>query len=124
MLVGSIIHVAVLPFCDLVVLSTGTAWGIVFNNIMSVKYLGESFVWSYDGPAFALIIGGSLAIVFLSDYSESKFTPAQIRELIFSRTTLVFVILYLVVTISTVIQYFWHKKQIANFNESANVWLD
>ena len=41
MFIGSILHVCVLPFCDLVVLSTSTATSIIFNTVLSVHYLGE-----------------------------------------------------------------------------------
>jgi len=66
MTAGSIIHVLVLPFCDLVVLSTITALGIVNSNFISVIYLKEKVVWKYDGPATFLIISGSILIVSLS----------------------------------------------------------
>ena len=84
MFVGSLIHVAALPFCDLVVLSTSTATSIIFNTLLSMHYLGEQFDWRLDGPAFALIIGGCLAIVGLSNYGKTTYTPEIIRDLIFS----------------------------------------
>ncbi len=116
MFIGSILHVLVLPFCDLVVLSTSTATSIVFNTVLSVYYLGERFDWRLDGPAFVLIIGGSLAIVFLSDYSDTSYTPDVIRDLIFSQTMAIFMSIYLVVIIVTIVEYIWHKRQIRKFN--------
>ena len=101
--ITSIIHVAVLPFCDLVVLSTNSCVGIIFNNILSVIYLDERVVWSYDIPAISLIIGGSLTIILLSNYDDTTYTPEIIRGLIFSPQTLVFVVtlaVFLVLTIS------------------------
>ena len=99
--VGSLAHVIVLPFCDLVVLSTITSLGIVMNNILSVIFLDERIVWIYDSIAIGLILLGSLLIVFLSDYSETKYTPDDIRELVFSAATLIFNIIYLVFIVIT-----------------------
>jgi len=67
--IGSIINVSVLPFCDLVVLSTIGALGILMNYGLSIIFLEERINCRYDAPACALIIVGSLTIVFLSDYS-------------------------------------------------------
>ena len=123
LIVASIVHVSALPFCDLVLLSTTTSVGILMNNILSVIYLDERLVWSYDIIAISLIIGGSLTIVLLSDYSETTFTPDDIRDLIFSEHTLVFVIVLLVFIVFTIAQFIWHRKQLAKFNALANVWL-
>ena len=82
--IGSLIHVAVLPFVDLVILSTGTAISIVLNTVMSVMYLGEKFLPAYDIPALSMIIVGSLAICLMSSYDETTFTPDRIRELLAS----------------------------------------
>jgi len=101
--VASGVHVAALPYCDLVVLSTSTSLGIVFNNILSVICLGEKVVWVYDVTAVSLIIGGSLVIVFLSSYEETTYTPDEIRILLFSTTSLVFAIMAIVFSILTVV---------------------
>ena len=92
LVVGSVIHVVVLPFVDLVILSTGTSIAIVMNTLLSVLYLGEKFVPRYDITAFSLIIVGSLAIVIMSDYSETTFTPDRIKELISSAQTIIFML--------------------------------
>ena len=73
-----------LPFVDLVILSTGTAISIVLNTVMSVMYLGEKFLPAYDVPALSMIIIGSLAICLMSSYDETTFTPDRIRELLSS----------------------------------------
>lgn len=77
-------HVCCLPFVDLVVLSTNSSIAIVFNNILSVMYLNEKIVWAYDVTAVSLIILGSLAIVFLTNYSDTTFTVDDIRALLWS----------------------------------------
>ena len=45
MFVGSILHLVVLPFCELVLLSTSSATLIIFNTILSVYFLDEKFSW-------------------------------------------------------------------------------
>ena len=117
---GSIINVCVLPFCDLVVYSSISALTILINNVLSVIILKEKIEWRYDLPALVLIIGGSLTIVFLSNYDETVYTPELINELLWSTTTLVCAIVALLLTIGTIIQYCWHLSKLAQFNSRAN----
>ena len=101
--VGSIIHVVALPFCDLVVLSTNSSIGILMNNILSVIFLNERVVWSYDIIAISLIISGCLTIVLLSNYDTTTYTPDDIKDLIFSVHTLVFMIILVIFITVTLI---------------------
>ena len=122
--VSSILHVAVLPFLDLVVIESGTAFAILFNSILAIYYLDEKMLWYYDLPAFSLILGGSLCIVLLSDFSENSFTPDRIKSLLFSWSSILFMIFYLATTFGAYLQYKWHTQKIGNFNRDTNVWLD
>ena len=110
LITGSFIHVAVLPFADLVILSTGSAIATVLNTLMAVFYLGEKSLLSYDIPALTMIVGGSLAIVGLSDYSDTTYTPESIEDLLISSGTMIFMLLYLLVAFFTFLQYQWHLK--------------
>ena len=110
LIVGSVIHVVVLPFVDLVILSAGTSIAIVMNTLLSVLYLGEKFVPRYDVTAFSLIIGGSLIICLISDYSETTFTPERIRELMSSAPSIIFMLFQIIVAIIAFLQYQWHKR--------------
>lgn len=120
---GSIINTSVLSFVDLVVLSTIGAFGILFNYILSVLTLGEVIVWKYDLPAVVFILAGSLVIIFLSDYSEEKYTPEIVKQLVWSTTTLVCFIVAFVITLLTIIQYCWHLRKLKAFNKKANEFL-
>lgn len=122
--IGSLVHVAVLPFCDLVVLSTLSSIGIIMNNILSVLFLGERVVWKHDAVAIGLIIAGNLTIVFLSDYSETSYTPDDIHKDLFSVTTLVYTSIGLIFTAATIVQFIWHSRQVRLFNRQANQYLD
>lgn len=122
--VSSILHVVVLPFLDLVVIESGAAFAILFNSILAIYYLDEKVLWHYDLPAFSLILGGSLCIVLLSDFSENSFTPDRIKSLLFSWSSLCFMIFYLATTFGAYLQYKWHTRKIGNFNQDTNAWLD
>ena len=117
---GSLIRVVVLSFVDLVILSTIGAFSILFNYLLSIIFLGEVIVWKYDVPAISFILGGSLVIIFLSDYSENKYTPELVKELVFSTTSLVCAIVALLITFVTIAQYCWHLKKLKAFNQKAN----
>jgi len=78
------VHGGTMPFCDLVLLSTLTAAGIVISEILSIKYLGEKFIFKYDMPSLALIILGCTTIVALSNQEETKYSPDRIKDLLTS----------------------------------------
>ena len=105
MTVGSIIHVAVLPFVDVVVLSTGTGISLICNTVLSIWFLGERFNLKYDLPAFILIIAGCATIVLLSQFDEIEYTPEDIRRLLKSGGTIVCMVVYFIAVVSSVIQY-------------------
>ena len=110
MVAGSLLHVVVLPFVDLVVLQAGTSIAILLNTILAVFYLGEVFMPRYDIPAFSMIIGGSIAIVLFSSFEEKTYTPDIIRDLLWSTATLIFTLIYVLAAIAAVFQYQWHKR--------------
>lgn len=66
LIVGSIIHVVMLPFCPLVLLATNSATAIVMSSCLAVYFLDEKISWLYDSTAFILICGGTTAMVLLS----------------------------------------------------------
>ena len=123
MMLGSFIHVIVLPFCDLVILSTITAAAIIMNQVMAVMYLKEKIVWKFDGPALLLILLGSILICALSSYSENSYTPDDIRELLWSGVTLAFFLMTAIFTGATIAQYIWHLRKLKSFNDAANKYL-
>lgn len=123
MVIGQILHIVVLPFCDLVVLSTDTAQAILFSNLLSVLYLKEKFLWRFDGPAMFLIVIGSIIIVSLSNYNESVYTPDDIIALLTSTVSITSFASAIVVSAATIIQYLWHLRKLRTFNEKANKYI-
>ena len=77
---GGVLQVIALPFCDLVLISTNSITAILFNTFLSIRYLGEKFVWKYDVPSFTLMGAGGLTIVLLASTDDKKFTPHEIKK--------------------------------------------
>ena len=105
LVVGSILHVAALPFASLVVLSTSTATSIIFNNLLAVFYLGEIFNWKVDSVAYTLIIGGCLAIILVTPEDDSDYDPAKIKSLILSTDSAILVSIHLILAVGTIFQF-------------------
>ena len=65
-LCGAAIHVIVLPWVPIVLISTASGSAIIVSTLLSVRFLGEKLVWKSDIPAFLLIILGGGTIIYLS----------------------------------------------------------
>ena len=120
---SSMIHGAVLPFADLVLLSTITAAGIVFSTLLSVKFLKEKFICKYDLPSFTLIIIGCTIIVALSNQEETEYSPERIKKLLKSTQYVVFIIVYFTLAISTAFIWNWVMTHVIRFNQKSNDWM-
>ena len=70
-LVGNIVHVAVMPFCPLVLLATNDATAILMSAILAVWFLNERIVWRYYILAFMLILSGTVAMVIITKEKET-----------------------------------------------------
>ena len=120
---SGVTHVAVLPFCDLVLLSTLTAAGIVISTLLAIKYLGETFVCKYDLPSFTLIILGCTTIVVLSNQEETEYPPERIKALLKSTAYIVFAVFYVIVAISTFLIFKWVMGAVTAFGLKADLWV-
>ena len=80
LLIGSVIHIVVMPFCPLILLATNSATAIVMSAILSVWFLDERIVWRYDLLALFLISGGTTAMVILSKENEVQLTTEIIID--------------------------------------------
>ena len=63
---GSLLHVVVMPYCPLVLLSTNGAVAIIISALLAVWFLNERIVPTYDLPAFILISAGTITMVIVS----------------------------------------------------------
>ena len=59
--------------------------------ILSTQVLGEAFVWQYDLTAMMFIVGGTVSIIFQANTEQRVFTGDEIKDLLFSFRTLVYV---------------------------------
>ena len=73
-IVSSVIHVAVLPYADLVLLSSSSATAILFGILLSVYMLGEKFDLRYDLPGVMLTCAGCVTTVAFANTVEQSFT--------------------------------------------------
>ena len=89
LLFGGAMQVVALPYADLVLISTNAITAIVFNTFLSIKYLGEQFIWRYDVPAFSLMGIGAVVIVLMASTTEKRFNPDEIKALLTSPPSLV-----------------------------------
>ena len=67
MLLGVTIHVLALPYADMTLLAANSALAVTGNLFLSIYLFDEKWVFKYDAPAIFFIIGGSFAIVMLSN---------------------------------------------------------
>ena len=105
--IGSAGHVVVMPFCDIVLLSTSTATGIIMSSVLAIKYLGEKPVWKYDITSITLIVSGCLAIVCLSNYDDITFTADDIKRLLRRPVTICFLSFFVFASASTYLFWQW-----------------
>ena len=66
LIIGSVVHFIVMPFCPLVLLATNGATAIVMSALLAVWFLNERIVLAYDLPAFVLISAGTITMVMVS----------------------------------------------------------
>jgi len=59
MILANLGHVMVLPYADMSLFTTTCSIAILCSAGLSIKLLGEAFVWKYDVTASILIMVGS-----------------------------------------------------------------
>ena len=113
--IGGVIHVAILPYCDLVLLSTTSCLSIVFSNILAIKFLNEKLVWKYDLASFLLIVLGCSGIVLLSKADETPQTPEVIKGNLSSAQTILFLLMFIVIVVLSLVMVKALTKATAQF---------
>ena len=81
---GGVIQFMVMPYADLVLISTNMITGIIFNTFISIKFLDEQFLCKYDLPALSMMSLGALIIVLIAKPDESMFNKDKIITLLTS----------------------------------------
>ena len=98
---GGLVHIAVLPYCDLVLLSTTSLISIVCSNILAIKFLGEKIIWKYDLASFILIVIGCMGIMLLSEVDDEEPSADMIKGLLSSFQTMFFLLLFVISVVAS-----------------------
>jgi hypothetical protein len=88
-----------------VLLSQAWPISIVFNVFLSVKFLGEKFIWKYDLSALVLILSGCAIAINLSNKSTLVIDKATAYWIMFSLSSIVTILIIAVIIVVTVLTY-------------------
>lgn len=92
-IVSSLVHVAVLPYADLVLLSSSSATAIIFGIILSVYILGEKFDMKYDLPGVLLTCTGCILTVMNANTVEQNYTLDELKTLLLTPKATLYILL-------------------------------
>ena len=120
--IGGAIQVWLLAFADLVLISTNMIVGVVFNTFLSIKFLGEKFLWKYDLPAISFMMIGAMIIVLLADTDEKMFTPDEMKSLLLSTQTLIYLLVGFVAIVAVNLYLHQFLKRVVRFEEDMQSW--
>lgn len=81
MIIASLVHMFVLPFADLTLLSTTNATGIITGVLLGIFWLKEPFNKKVDLPALILMISGCVALGFLTNKEPYFYTKEEVHML-------------------------------------------
>ena len=113
--VGGLLNVLVLPFCDLVLLSTTVGLSIIFSNLLAMRFLGEKLEWKYDLVSFLCVVGGCTAIILLSVNDDEKLTKDKIVELLTTVQSIIFLSFSILLLIASLFAFKLLVKSAKNF---------
>ena len=117
LVVGSLLHVVVMPYCPLVLLATNGAIAIIMSALLAVWFLNERIVPAYDLPAFILISAGTITMVMVSQDQQTEVTTLTIESQLSSNRAKFFLVFYLLVLVSNFMMARWFTRQIKSFEE-------
>lgn len=80
MLSGITIHIIALPYADMTLLAANASLAIIANLFLSIYLFDEKWVWKFDLPAMALIIGGCSSIVLLANKEQVEYTGQELLD--------------------------------------------
>ena len=123
MAIGSILHVVVLPFLDIVVASISALTALFFSILLSIIMLNEKFIVKYDLTCFILMTVGGGTILGLSNTEEQSFTTEEVRQIFVSNGSIGFIVLYVALTITYFITKNALVKSTQRFGEDAAKWV-
>jgi hypothetical protein len=92
-IVSSLVHVAVLPYADLVLLSSSSATAIIFGIVLSVYMLGEKFDMKHDLPGVLLTCTGCILTVMNANTVEQNYTLDELKNLLLTPKAALYIFL-------------------------------
>ena len=81
--VSQFVHVACLPFIDLIMMSTMVTTALLSGYFFSICWLKEPYNIKYDIPATILIIIGSILLVLMTNKETEKYKTEQFEDILF-----------------------------------------
>ena len=115
--VGSFLHVAVLPWLDLVVWTVNSATALLFAIILSIVMLNEKFIVKYDLSCFILMVIGGGTILTLSNHEEQIFSTDDVKRILTQPQSLVFYAVFIALWVT----FFIVKNVIRSGGQSLTV---
>ena len=112
-----LVHIAALPFADMVLLASNTAVSVVFTQMWAICFLKEKAVWKYDLSACLLIVVGSLTIVWSSSHEDTVYTRESIRDLITDNSALLCYLIFVLFVITSIAVQYKFKIALMHFKK-------
>ena len=76
-------------------------FAIIISITLSVIFLNEKFIWTYDMPAFFLMGTGSCSIIFLSNKEDKTYSTEVAKKLLTSWKSITAVVVFFLLLILT-----------------------
>jgi hypothetical protein len=89
----------------MVLLSQAWPISIVFNVFLSIKFLGEKFMWKYDLSALVLILLGCCLTINLSNKSTLVIDREVANGILFSLSACFYFIIVGTIVICAILSY-------------------
>jgi len=119
---GGVFETLMLPYADLVLISTNLIAGIVFNTFLSIRYLDEEFICMYDVAAFACMGIGGMTIVLIANTDKKSTTSEQMKQDLGAGRTIAYFLLSLGVIAATNIYLYFFLKAVGRFENDLQTW--
>jgi multidrug transporter EmrE-like cation transporter len=120
----ALLHMAVLPFADMTLLSTTQATAIIAGVLLSIFWLGEPLVPKYDLPALALMMTGGLYLCFMTNKTITFFTTEELGELMTSKYAIAYYCLMGITTIFSILAYKCLMKSLKEFETQTTEYIN
>lgn len=120
MMCGTVLHLILLPYADMTLLSANSSIAILANLFLSMWLFNEKFIMRYDLPALILIIGGTLCIILLANKQQEKYEGQALIDLIGETKAIIFFIIVGLFIIITHCVVYLFRKSLRNFETDAD----